>query len=156
MSCGHQHPDDLSAPSCPICEHDAEIEKLRAENAELASWQCLFFDGSGLTGDEHGNQVCMKQRALDAVVAENERLRRDYDRLLEHNSRACVRAEQAEDQRDAAIARAERAEAVLSNIATNLRKPARDLSYSLCEFKLDVIRERVQPWADKPEASDDD
>jgi len=38
-----------------------EIYSLQKENAELASWQCIYRDGkTGLTSDEHGNQTCAK------------------------------------------------------------------------------------------------
>lgn len=39
----------------------AEIYRLQKENAELASWQCIYTDGkTGLTSDEYGNQSCAK------------------------------------------------------------------------------------------------
>lgn len=38
-----------------------EIYRLQKENAELASWQCIYTDGkTGITSDEHGNQSCAK------------------------------------------------------------------------------------------------
>jgi hypothetical protein len=47
----------------------AEIERLRAENASLASWQCEFTDGkTGLVYSEGGGTYC-------AMAKENERLR---------------------------------------------------------------------------------
>jgi hypothetical protein len=38
-----------------------EIYRLQKENAELASWQCIYTDGkTGITSDEYGNQTCAK------------------------------------------------------------------------------------------------
>jgi hypothetical protein len=38
-----------------------EIYRLQKENAELASWQCIYTDGkTGITSDEYGNQSCAK------------------------------------------------------------------------------------------------
>jgi len=45
-----------------------EIKLLSEENYALAAWQCPYRDGSGLTGDEYGNQFCMKQRKLEKYV----------------------------------------------------------------------------------------
>ena len=46
-----------------------EVKRLKKENFELAAWQCVFLDGSGLTDDENGNQYCSKD-------VETKRLRR--------------------------------------------------------------------------------
>lgn len=43
----------------------AEIERLEKENAQLSAWVCIFLDGSGLTGDDHGHQICLKARRLE-------------------------------------------------------------------------------------------
>ena len=38
-----------------------EIYRLEKENAELASWQCIYTDGkTGITFDEYGKQSCAK------------------------------------------------------------------------------------------------
>jgi len=42
----------------------AEIRLLREENEALAAHQCLFLDGSGLTGDEGGTPICRKAEQL--------------------------------------------------------------------------------------------
>lgn len=51
------------------------ISSLRAENASLSAWQCVYTDGkTGLVGDEHGNQYCAMARRVEALRAEVERL----------------------------------------------------------------------------------
>jgi len=42
---------------------------LMEENAALAAHACVFLDGSGLTGDEHGNSICLMQRRAEAAEA---------------------------------------------------------------------------------------
>jgi len=54
----------------------AEVRRLNAENFQLASWQCVRLDGSGLTGDDHGHQYCQ----LDKEVR---RLREERDAISE-------------------------------------------------------------------------
>jgi len=55
--------DDLNAL---IADHD----RLEAENAALAAWQCVHLDGkTGVTADEHGNQVCAKDARIAALEA---------------------------------------------------------------------------------------
>ena len=43
------------------------LEALNAENFSLAAWQCIHLDGSGLTGGERGNNICLKTNALEAT-----------------------------------------------------------------------------------------
>jgi chromosome segregation ATPase len=50
------------------------------------------------------------ERELNLVAGRERRLQAEFDQLMEQNGRACVRAEKAEDARDAAIARLEKAE----------------------------------------------
>ena len=45
------------------------IEELEAENFALAAQQCLFSDGSGLSGDEWGHQYCAMKRRAEAAEA---------------------------------------------------------------------------------------
>lgn len=69
---------DLNAPTdtqyrCFDVEplyHASAITSLQEENAALAAHACVYLDGSGLTGDEQGNSICLMQRR----VAEMERL----------------------------------------------------------------------------------
>jgi hypothetical protein len=57
------HPNDT------INSLRAEVERLTAENASLASWQCEFTDGkTGLVYSEGGGTYC-------AMAKENEKLR---------------------------------------------------------------------------------
>lgn len=48
---------------------EARVKELEAEGFSLAAWQCVLTDGSGLTGDEHGNQYCRMIRRADAADA---------------------------------------------------------------------------------------
>ena len=57
------------------------IDALIEENSSLASWQCLYLDGSGLTGDDYGNQTCLKARAIDA---HNKRMDRQCNQVPQH------------------------------------------------------------------------
>jgi hypothetical protein len=50
---------------CQTCEN----ERLRADNFWLAAWQCMFTDGSGLTGDENGRQICLKVQEVERLRA---------------------------------------------------------------------------------------
>jgi hypothetical protein len=45
------------------------LASLMEENAALAAHACIFLDGSGLTGDEHGNSICLMQRRAEAAEA---------------------------------------------------------------------------------------
>lgn len=54
---------------------DARIAELERENAALAAHACIFTDGSGLTGDEHGKSICLVTRRATAAEAEAARLR---------------------------------------------------------------------------------
>ena len=49
-------------------EAAAELRRLHEENFALAAHQCLYRDGSGLTGDEGGTPVCMKDRTIQELV----------------------------------------------------------------------------------------
>jgi hypothetical protein len=74
------------------------ITSLMEENAALAAHACIFPDGSGLTGDEHGNSICLMQRR----VAELESLvlgyRDNNDELAAAWSAAEARAQAAEQK----------------------------------------------------------
>lgn len=54
------------------------VDHLEKENFALAAYQCPFRDGSGLCGDEGGNQYCAKDRMIkflkDQLKVETERL----------------------------------------------------------------------------------
>lgn len=55
-----------------ICAARQAIQASHDEAAALAAHQCVFLDGSGLYGDEHGNQRCAKHEKLlkaSAVLA---------------------------------------------------------------------------------------
>ena len=52
----------------------SEYERVKAENAALAAHACIFLDGSGVTGDEHGNSICLVTRRSEALEAEVKRL----------------------------------------------------------------------------------
>lgn len=54
----------------------SEYERVKAENVALAAHACVFIDGSGVTGDEHGNSICLVTRRSEALEAENKRLSR--------------------------------------------------------------------------------
>lgn len=47
-----------------MVDQHRRIEELEEENRKLAAWQCPFHDGTGLTGDENGSQVCLKDKEL--------------------------------------------------------------------------------------------
>ncbi len=50
----------ISGNTAPL---QARIEKLEAENFQLASWQCLFLDGKkGIVCHETGGQYCQMER----------------------------------------------------------------------------------------------
>ena len=60
----------------------AEVEALKAENAALASWQCLFTDGTtGLYHDGCGNAQCARDHLVVHLTAEVEALRADAERV---------------------------------------------------------------------------
>ena len=66
----------------------AEIEALKAENAALASWQCLFTDGTtGLYHDGCGNAQCARDHLVVHLTAEVEALRADAERWRYINER---------------------------------------------------------------------
>ena len=62
------------------------IEELEAENFALAAQQCLFSDGSGLSGDEWGHQYCAMKRRAEAAEAKLATARND---ALENAAKAC-------------------------------------------------------------------
>lgn len=60
---GITHPE--GEPTWETCvKAAAELRRLHDENFALAAQQCLYHDGSGLTGDESGTAVCMKDLEL--------------------------------------------------------------------------------------------
>ena len=66
----------------------AEVEALKAENAALASWQCLFTDGTtGLYHDGCGNAQCARDHLVVHLTAEVEALRADAERWRYINTR---------------------------------------------------------------------
>ena len=66
----------------------AEVEALKAENAALASWQCLFTDGTtGLYHDGCGNAQCARDHLVVHLTAEVEALRADAERWRYINER---------------------------------------------------------------------
>lgn len=65
----------LSSAASALEAKDARIAELERENAALAAHACIFTDGSGLTGDEHGNSICLVTRRATAAEAEAARLR---------------------------------------------------------------------------------
>lgn len=64
------------ARQCPICERDAEIERLRAECFKLAAGLCIH--PTGVTGNDGGTPVC-------PLSEENERLRKEVEELIDQN-----------------------------------------------------------------------
>ena len=53
------------AAAAEITRLRAEVEALKAENAALASWQCLFTDGTtGLYHDGCGNAQCARDHLV--------------------------------------------------------------------------------------------
>lgn len=58
----------------------SEYERVKAENTALAAHACIFLDGSGVTGDEHGNSICLVTRRSEALEAEVKRLREALNR----------------------------------------------------------------------------
>ena len=66
----------------------AEVEALKAENAALASWQCLFTDGTtGLYHDGCGNAQCARDHLVVHLTAEVAALRADAERWRYINER---------------------------------------------------------------------
>ncbi len=69
------------AAAAEITRLRAEVEALKAENAALASWQCLFTDGTtGLYHDGCGNAQCARDHLVVHLTAEVEALRADAER----------------------------------------------------------------------------
>jgi hypothetical protein len=67
--------DALDAAETRAAKAEAERDALLEEASVLAAGQCLFPDGTGLTGDEYGNQICaMKARAEAAEDEKHEAL----------------------------------------------------------------------------------
>ena len=54
------------------------VDHLEKENFALAAYQCPFGDGSGLCGDEGGNQYCAKERMIKIL---KEQLKSETERL---------------------------------------------------------------------------
>ena len=85
---GQYGPDDAASEHglhASISERSArlraEVEALKAENAALASWQCLFTDGTtGLYHDGCGNAQCARDHLVVHLTAEVEALRADAER----------------------------------------------------------------------------
>jgi hypothetical protein len=58
----------------------ARVKELEAENAALASWQCIYLDGvTGLTHDDHANATCVKDKRIAELEAENALLQEILD-----------------------------------------------------------------------------
>lgn len=94
----------LSSATSALEAKDARIAELERENAALAAHACIFTDGSGLTGDEHGNSICLVTRRATAAEAEAARLRG----LLEEAGKALepfARDDRALTKADVAAAR---------------------------------------------------
>jgi uncharacterized phage infection (PIP) family protein YhgE len=62
---------------------EAEMDALLEEASALAAGQCLFPDGTGLTGDEYGNQICAMKARAEAAEAQVAELRAENARLTE-------------------------------------------------------------------------
>ena len=76
------------AAAAEITRLRAEVEALKAENAALASWQCLFTDGTtGLYHDGCGNAQCARDHLVVHLTAEVEALRADAERWRYINER---------------------------------------------------------------------
>lgn len=89
----------------------AEIERLRAENTSLASWQCEFTDGkTGLVYGEGGSTYC-------AMAKEVERLRAALDEQVQWVKDLADSLMEAEGKIGVKNARIEQLEAALREIA---------------------------------------
>ena len=74
--------ESIRMQDAEIARLRAEVEALKAENAALASWQCLFTDGTtGLYHDGCGNAQCARDHLVVHLTAEVEALRADAERL---------------------------------------------------------------------------
>ena len=73
--------ESIRMQDAEIARLRAEVEALKAENAALASWQCLFTDGTtGLYHDGCGNAQCARDHLVVHLTAEVEALRADAER----------------------------------------------------------------------------
>jgi predicted nucleic acid-binding Zn-ribbon protein len=75
--------DALDAAEGRAAKAEAERDALLDEGSVLAASQCLFPDGSGLVGDEYGNQICAMKARAEAAEAEATELRAENARLVE-------------------------------------------------------------------------
>ena len=74
--------ESIRMQDAEIARLRAEVDALKAENAALASWQCLFTDGTtGLYHDGCGNAQCARDHLVVHLTAEVEALRADAERL---------------------------------------------------------------------------
>ena len=74
--------ESIRMQDAEIARLRAEVEALKAENAALASWQCLFTDGTtGLYHDGCGNAQCARDHLVVHLTAEVEALRDANERL---------------------------------------------------------------------------
>lgn len=48
---------------------EARVKELEDENEALSAHACIFLDGSGVTGDDHGNSICLMSRRASALQA---------------------------------------------------------------------------------------
>ena len=82
--------ESIRMQDAEIARLRAEVEALKAENAALASWQCLFTDGTtGLYHDGCGNAQCARDHLVVHLTAEVEALRADAERWEHARSIAC-------------------------------------------------------------------
>ena len=73
--------ESIRMQDAEIARLRAEVEALKAENAALASWQCLFTDGTtGLYHDGCGNAQCARDHLVVHLTAEVAALRADAER----------------------------------------------------------------------------
>ncbi len=80
--------DAVERASNELTRLRAEVEALKAENAALASWQCLFTDGTtGLYHDGCGNAQCARDHLVVHLTAEVEALRASAERWIYINER---------------------------------------------------------------------
>ena len=80
--------ESIRMQDAEIARLRAEVEALKAENAALASWQCLFTDGTtGLYHDGCGNAQCARDHLVVHLTAEVEALRADAERWRYINER---------------------------------------------------------------------
>lgn len=87
----------LSEAAAEITRLRAEVEKLTAENASLASWQCEFTDGkTGLVYSEGGSTYCAMAKREATLRATNDALKDQVATMIDNAARvASLRAQNA-------------------------------------------------------------